>query len=257
MFSGSAADDPGGSGLNANSTTFTLQGPDGRYWDGVSAWQGSQVALATTHSATSGGTAATWTSASGALPAWSTQSDGDGIYTVQATATDKATNPFPGTAVHFTLDSTLPTASVTAPVIDQVFIGTATSASITGTAGDTGGTGDTGVSTVAVSIQRSSDNKYFAGGTSWGLSPSWLTASTGDAWANWTYTWNFDPAFQDGSPSYTITARATDGVGNNGTSTAVTGVQVNNNAPTVKSIVPVSNPTKLTSMDFIGPSANL
>src|SRR5262249_20283542 len=51
-FSGSVADNTGGGGLNANSTTFTLQrGSDGFYWTG-SGWQSGAFNLATTHSAT-------------------------------------------------------------------------------------------------------------------------------------------------------------------------------------------------------------
>src|SRR5439155_1487328 len=99
-FSGGAADSAGGLGLNANSTTFTLQrGSDSFYWTG-SAWQSGVANLATTHSVTSGSTAATWTS-SATLPTWASQADG--TYTVQATATDKAGNTFTGTAVSFTL----------------------------------------------------------------------------------------------------------------------------------------------------------
>src|SRR5205814_2827178 len=43
-FSGSAADNSGGSGLNANSSTFTLQRPNGDYWNG-STYQATQLAL--------------------------------------------------------------------------------------------------------------------------------------------------------------------------------------------------------------------
>src|SRR5206468_11660674 len=92
-FSGSVADNSGGVGLAANSTTFTLQrGSDGLYWTG-SGWQAAAFSLAATNTATSGGTAATWTS-SAALPAWACQSDG--TYTIQATATDKAGNTVTG-----------------------------------------------------------------------------------------------------------------------------------------------------------------
>src|SRR5437899_5236940 len=94
-FSGSAADNSGGVGLNANSTTFTLQrGSDSFYWTG-SAWQAGVANLATTHGATSSNTAATWTS-SATMPTWASESDG--TYTVQAKATDKAGNTFTGTA---------------------------------------------------------------------------------------------------------------------------------------------------------------
>src|SRR5262249_21076418 len=112
-FSGSVADNTGGVGLAANSTTFTLQrGSDNFYWTG-SAWQAAPLKLANTHRATTGDTAATWPD-NVALPTWSSQTDG--IYTVQAKATDKAGNAFTGAAVSFTLDKTAPTtASVTTP----------------------------------------------------------------------------------------------------------------------------------------------
>src|SRR5205823_14222963 len=110
-WTGSAADNSGGAGLNANSTTFTLQrGSDSNYWTG-SAWQAGAANLATTHAATTSGTAATWTS-SATLPTWSSQSEGN--YTVQAKAMDSVGSTLTGSAVTFTLDKTAPaTASVT------------------------------------------------------------------------------------------------------------------------------------------------
>src|SRR5205085_2053468 len=109
-FSGSVADNSGGVGLNANGTTFTLQrSTDNFYWTG-SAWQAAAFSLAASNAATTGNTAATWTS-SATLPSWAAQSDS--TYTVQATATDKDGNSFTGAAVSFTLDGTAPaTASV-------------------------------------------------------------------------------------------------------------------------------------------------
>src|SRR5207247_1209495 len=66
-FSGSATDNNGGVGLNANSTTFTLQrSSDNFYWAG-SAWQAAVSNLAATHSATTSNTAAAWAS-SATLP---------------------------------------------------------------------------------------------------------------------------------------------------------------------------------------------
>src|SRR5207249_3343252 len=100
-FSGSAADNSGGVGLAADSTTFTLRrSSDNNYWTG-SAWQVAAFNLAATQGATTGGSSATWTS-SAALPSWAAQPDA--TYTVQATATDLAGNTFAGTAVTFTLD---------------------------------------------------------------------------------------------------------------------------------------------------------
>src|SRR5204863_4989730 len=97
-FTGSAADDLNGVGLNANSTIFTLQrGSDSSFWTG-SAWQAGGSNLATTHTATTSNTAATWTS-SAALPTWASQSDG--TYSVQATVSDKAGNTLTGTTASF------------------------------------------------------------------------------------------------------------------------------------------------------------
>src|SRR5439155_34102 len=136
-FSGSAADNSGGVGLSANSTTFTLQrSSDSFYWTG-STWQAGVANLATTHSATTGNTAAAWTS-SATLPTWSSQTDG--TYTVQAKATDKAGNTFTGTAVSFTLDNTAPTtASVTTPASRRSFRTATVPANFSGSAADNSG----------------------------------------------------------------------------------------------------------------------
>src|SRR6266571_4660433 len=81
-FSGSAADNNGGVGLNANGTTFALQrSSDNFYWTG-SAWQSAAFNLATTHTPTTGKTAAAWTSRA-TSPKWASQSEG--TYTVKAT----------------------------------------------------------------------------------------------------------------------------------------------------------------------------
>src|SRR5438552_10823513 len=100
-FSGRAADNSTGAGLNANSTTFTLQRPDGLYWNSTTlAWQSAVFNLATIHIATTDGTTAGWTN-NATLPGWATNSSG--TYTVHAKATDKAGNTSTGTAVSFTL----------------------------------------------------------------------------------------------------------------------------------------------------------
>src|SRR5204862_309582 len=104
-FSGSVADNLGGSGVNANSATYTLRrSTDGNYWTG-SAWQAGVANLATTHSATTSNTAATWTSAA-TMP--SAGNLVDATYTIQATATDKVGNAFTGAAISFALDRVNP-----------------------------------------------------------------------------------------------------------------------------------------------------
>src|SRR5207253_470478 len=131
------ADNSGGVGLAADSTTFTLRrSTDNNYWNG-SGWQAAAFNLAATHAATTGRTAATWAS-SAALPAWSSQADG--AYTVQATATDADGNAFTGAAVSFTLDNTAPAAaSVTTPAGGSLFRAATVPASFGGSAADNSG----------------------------------------------------------------------------------------------------------------------
>src|SRR5205823_1682678 len=99
--------------------------------------QAAAFNLAATNATTSGNTAAAWAS-SATMPAWASQADG--TYTVQATATDKAGNPFTGTAVSFTLDNTTPaTASVTTPAGGSSFRASTVPASFSGSVADNSG----------------------------------------------------------------------------------------------------------------------
>lgn len=94
-FEGNAADNSGGSGLDANSTTFYIK-DNTKYWDGDS-WEDGVTWLATTHSATTGDISAAWTDDNITLPDWT----GGHSYDVKAKATDKAGNASEGTAVTF------------------------------------------------------------------------------------------------------------------------------------------------------------
>src|SRR5207237_1069881 len=160
-FGGSMADNTGGAGLNANSTTFTLQrSSDNFYWTG-SAWQSAAVNLAASNGATTSNTAATWTS-SATLPTWSSQTDG--TYTVQATATDQAGNTLAGTAVSFTLDNTAPTtASVTTPGNHRSYSTSGVPSSFSGSVADNTGGGGLNANSTTFTLQRSSDSKYWNG----------------------------------------------------------------------------------------------
>lgn len=101
-FTGQAADNVLGSGLGANSTSFTIQqSSSGQYWNG-SAWSGSVTYLGTTHSGSNQADVVTWTSST-TLPSWS-----DGSYVVRARATDRGGNTFDGSTVTFTYDNTPP-----------------------------------------------------------------------------------------------------------------------------------------------------
>src|SRR5947208_559250 len=214
-FSGSAADGTGGSGLNANSTTFTLQrNADNFYWTGT-AWQAGVFNLATTHSATTGTTAAAWTS-SATLPTWASESDG--VYTVRAKATNTVGNSFTGSAVIFTLDKTAPiTASVTAPAAGSALRAATVPASFTGsTADNNGGVGLNANSTTFI-LQRSSDNFYWTGSV-WQAGVFTLatshSATTGNTMAAWTSSATMPNWSSQTDGAYTVRATATDIAGN-------------------------------------------
>ena len=114
---------------------------------------------------------------------------------------------------------------------------TGTSKTISGTASD--GTGS-GVSPVQVRIARS-DGQYWTG-SGWSGVPRPGDGATGTT--NWTYAWSLDAGQNNGPYTYTITARATDGVGLTGTdATPVTGVKVDNVAPTIISATAVDATT--------------
>src|SRR5262249_36122808 len=185
-FSGSVADNAGGAGLAANSTTFSLRrSSDNFYWTG-SGWQSAAVNLAASNSATTSGTAAAWTS-SATMPAWSAQADG--TYTVQARATDKAGNSFTGAAVSFTLDRTAPaTATVTTPAAGSSFRGATVPASFGGSVADNSGGVGLAANSTTFTLQRSTDNFYWTG-SAWQAAAFSLAASNAAASGNTAAAW--------------------------------------------------------------------
>ncbi|MDR3687311.1 MAG: hypothetical protein P4L93_10185, partial [Coriobacteriia bacterium] len=240
-FSGSAADDASGVGLNANSTTFTLQRPDGQYWNGVS-WGASAFPLGTAHSATTAGTTASWTSTSTLPPEWNLLPDG--VYTVTATAKDKSGNSFTGSAVTFTLDNTAPaTATVTTPADLSSWRAGTMPATFSGSAADNAGGAGLNANSTSFTLQRPSDNYYWTG-SAWQASAAYLaatnTATTSGSSATWTSSATM-PAWSTLSNGvYTVTARATDKVGNTFTGTAVT-FTLDRTAPTTASVTTPAN----------------
>src|SRR5207245_167541 len=193
-FTGTAADNSGGVGVNANSTTFTLRrSSDNNYWTGL-AWQSAAFNLATTHSGTTGNTAASWTS-NATMPAWTSQAEG--TYTVAAAATDKVGNAFTS-AISFTLDTTAPSASVTAPASGSTYRSATMPASFTGGAGDNSGGVGLSANSTTFTLQRASDGLYWTG-TAWqagtfdlatthnattgGNTAAWTSSITMPAWA--------------------------------------------------------------------------
>jgi putative cell wall-binding protein len=212
------ATDP--AGVFAVSLRITRHGDFDQFWNG-SAWQDDEI----------------WVDASGTT-LWSyvwnfdpASQDNTPTYDVDAISTDLLGNGSAADPVlSVTIDNVNPTVAITSPAIDDVLTGT--TKQITGTAADTG----SGVSTVSVSIQRDSDSKYWDGAT-WVSGLTWLKATGTDSW---TYDWTFDPASQDGSPKYTIGAKAEDVPGNVGTATDVTGVTVDNVGPVTAISTPLS-----------------
>ena len=156
---------------------------DNQYFDGTN-WGGSPV----------------WLLTSG-TNAWSyafTPTQGI-TYTVQSRATDRAGNVQAAPAsASFSYDGTTPTSTVGVSGFRSPVTWTG---AITGTAAD----GESGVQSVALSIERLSDHKYWSGAV-WQAAEAWLPA-TG------TLTWFhiFAPA---GGQSYRVHAKATDRAGN-------------------------------------------
>jgi trimeric autotransporter adhesin len=182
-FSGTVADNTGGSGLPANDTTFTLKrSTDNQYWNG-SAWQVEVAPLAATNAATTVGNSTTWTS-SATLPTWSSQADG--TYTVQASTVDRAGNPFTGTAVSFTLDNTAPV--ITASNITTLATGLTTPVTFSAAAADANPTSPTVTYWTGSPLTQISNPYSFAPGT--------VTTITAQA---------TDTAGNTGSQTFTVT----------------------------------------------------
>src|SRR5438034_1092217 len=246
-FSGSAADNSGGVGLNANSTTFTLQrGSDNFYWTG-SAWQAGAANLATTHSATTGSTTATWTS-SATLPRWSSQADG--TYTVQATATDKGGNTFTGSAITFTLDGTAPTLAVTTtPGDGSAFAGATAPATFSGSVADNAAGAGLNANSTTFTLQRSSDNQYWSeqAGGRWQSTVRNLatthSATTGNTLAAWTSSVTLPTWTSESEGTYKLVVTATDKVGNTFTGATTTFKLDNTNPTTATVTTPASGST--------------
>jgi len=121
----------------------------------------------------------------------------DGPHTITANATDNVGN-WATTNVTITVDTVNPTVDITYPT-DGSYLGT--DFTITGTSADIG----SGVNKVEVQID----------------SGPWVTATTTDQWANWSYN---VASLSNGS--HTITANATDKAGNWATSTVTVNIDL-------------------------------
>ncbi len=188
---------------------------DGQFWNGA-AWVAAETWLPAILEAP--GTADTGFSYDWAFdPAIQ---DGTPSYEIDARASNALGSQNLGYAVpvtNLTIENTVPVVEITSIVNGEVLTGS--SAEVAGTASDT-----SGVFMVYLTIQRDSDGAYWDG-FAWNLFPANITADGTD---NWSYTWPFDPAFQDGTETYTIQAFAVDYNLNNGASAPVTGVMIDN-----------------------------
>ncbi len=155
-----------------------------------------------------------------------------GSRTFSVRATDPAGNTSAGTSYTWTVDTGLPTVSITSPVANT-FLNTAgynagcgtPAGDFCGTASDPGG----GVASVSVSIQRASTSLYWNGISFSSASEVFLSAAG-------TTTWSFlmPVAGFPSDDAYTVRARATDNVG----LTAIDTVRftLDNTAPAAPSI---------------------
>jgi len=123
----------------------------------------------------------------------------EGSHTIVARATDKAGNVQTSSTVTVNIDLTIPSVSITSPTNNQIL--DTRSFIVSGTSSN----GASGVNKVEVQID---------GG-------SWVTATTTDQWAHWTY----DVVSLPDGP-HTITANATDNVGNSLTTSVTITVAV-------------------------------
>ncbi len=159
----------------------------GAGWYTVTSWSPSSVSI----------TGSTWTySGFGTLNSGTT-------YQVQARALDLAGNyDTILSTVDFIYSTQAPQTGIGVPVSGGFYGPANTLTSITGTATD-----PFGVSTVYLQIQRSGDNKYWDGNTSWVAGSSWIVTTYS---INWSYS-NLN--LQDGY-IYTLNSKALDLAGN-------------------------------------------
>lgn len=163
------------------------------------------------------------------------------VYSVLGTATDGSTfssrvTTFSTTAAiptlaaaagpTFAVDTSLPTVTWSTPSADATTITDPAGTVLEGSALDSG----SAIASVTVQIER--DDGLWWNETSWVSSPASLTAA---GTPDWSYPWDFDPASEDGTSTYTLYARATDLAGNIGPASTRTGIRIDNTGPAVVS----------------------
>ncbi len=172
----------------------------GKWWDGTSFGAGSQTFVAAT------GTTA-WS-----LKFEATNLDSGDTYTVVGQATDKAGNVGTSSTVTFTYDSSPPTVTVSYPA-DTTY-GSDWSGSVTGSASTNSGSALTGVT---VAIKDTTASTWWGGSSFNQSTATFVTASGASSW-----TLSLTGGDLTSGHSYTVVAKARDGLDNVGTSSVAT-----------------------------------
>lgn len=136
-----------------------------------------------------------------------------------------------------------PVVALMQPAAD--FVPSASPVAISGTADD--GVGDSpgvGVERVEVLIKRADGRSW--NGVSWVSDDAWIRTSTADGWRNWTYSWTPDAVFMTAPSVVSVTARATDGIGLQGSSRVDPPAPPVVNPPTAPVVTAPSPKTKVT-----------
>ena len=160
-------------------------------------------------------------------------------------------------SVSANLDSTAPVSAITFPSNGARYnaAGWTSGCSTTGICGTASDVGS-GVASLAVTIQRSSDAKYWnATSSTWASATVSNPASTSDAWAHWSAPVPV-AALTDGV-SYTISATATDAVGNVQGSSAVSTFTYDTTAPVASITLQAASDTGSSNSDNVTKAANL
>ena len=164
-------------------------------------------------------------------------------YAATAEATDNLGNTGTSSTVSFTYTTAPPTVTITYPV-NRTAYGTNWAGTITGTASSNSGP-TTAITGISVAVENTTTGNWLAGTSFTGTSQSFQAARG-------TTTWSFalPSKYLTSGDAYSVVAKATDSVGNTGTSTLVT-FTYNCSPPTVTISFPMNN-AKYWSISWTG-----
>lgn len=211
---GTAADDPGGSGLEMTAVSIK-QEATGKWWDGTAFQSDDEF-----HYEVPG---EDWT-----LQFPAERFTADGRYSVHARAVDNAGNVGERQIHTFSIDNAPPTSTLTFPVDRATYTPTSWNAGCSTGGGDVCGSANgtgSGVLQVEVRIQRQSDSKIW-NGSDWTSNDTWLVATGKETWSYALAASNLT----DGE-TYTVSARATDAAGNVESTSSATFTFQNDTSP--------------------------